>query len=341
MGLVKKVRAIALATVLWALTLPAGASAAEATFGPDLDKPADAYTIGTHVFRVVGNVDGTDSFYAPISGYLTQVRVAHFGVAADLRILVFRRELAPHADQYRVIAVSDLMSLPAAPTPGVISTHPISTQTPIMAGDRIGLQRVDTAGGSIHFQGDTTTTSAPGADPSLAPTADASVDDVFTMVDDVNGPLMQGTISDTLPSPPNPGMQPPPPVPIPEPPAELSQATVKTDKKQKVHLPITCRPLGVLHIGCVGTVEIDGSPPATSSAGARAAKFKRYGKASFSIPEGETRIVKVKLNKAAKKKLRKKGKLLAYAVITMQVSGQQLSSQQRIKIRGKKAKKAR
>jgi hypothetical protein len=84
-------------------------------------------------------------------------------------------------------------------------------------------------------------------------------------------------------------------------------------------LPLSCR----LATTCAGTLRLqDQAPPAVAFAASR--KTKLLGAARFSIPVGETLAVKVHLNAAGRKLVRRKRKLVAYAAAT--VAGQVTST---------------
>ena len=71
-----------------------------------------------------------------------------------------------------------------------------------------------------------------------------------------------------------------------------------------------------------------------------AAKKKKLtiGKASFSVPHGATKSVKIKLSKAAQKVLAAKGSLKAVDTLTVTANGIKKTTKQTVTLKGKKKK---
>ena len=79
--------------------------------------------------------------------------------------------------------------------------------------------------------------------------------------------------------------------------------------------------------GCKGTITFGpqkpapGAHPSAVASKAKKKKAKPYGKASFSLRKGQKRKLKVKLSPAARKRGRKKHKLVGYVTITVKRPG--------------------
>jgi hypothetical protein len=80
-------------------------------------------------------------------------------------------------------------------------------------------------------------------------------------------------------------------------------------------VPLVCQ----LTTACKGTLVLQDRPAATAAAAGGARKPRRLGSARFSIPAGAKRSVKLKLNGAGRKLVRRRHKLTAYLVATVGV----------------------
>ena len=122
----------------------------------------------------------------------------------------------------------------------------------------------------------------------------------------------------------------------------LRLGTVKFTAKGNKYIlvPIACP--SFISGNCVGTILFVTASkvvvPKTASAAAKKKKVK-IGKASFSIPHGSKKNVKVNLSKAAQKLLAATGKIKAVDTLTVTANGVKKTTKQNVTIKGKKKKK--
>ena len=95
-------------------------------------------------------------------------------------------------------------------------------------------------------------------------------------------------------------------------------------------IPVTCNlELGIT-VNCEGSIRLSGKLPNGRSMLA-AAKAKKLGKGTYSVPPGETQKAKVKLTKQARKAIAAAGKLKAKAKVTNATNGATASSKIKLK----------
>jgi hypothetical protein len=119
----------------------------------------------------------------------------------------------------------------------------------------------------------------------------------------------------------------------------LSRVTFKASGNKTITVPIAC-PAFVTG-NCVGSIAFKTASKVVVPKKANAAAKKKrvtLGKASFSIPKGTTKNVKVKLSKAAQKLLAAKGKIKAKDTLTVTANGVKKTTSQNVTIKGKKKK---
>jgi len=113
-------------------------------------------------------------------------------------------------------------------------------------------------------------------------------------------------------------------------------------KGKSVLIPISC-PAGARG-NCTGKITIVTAskvlvPKKATAAAKRKKKKLTLGKASFSVPPGQKKNVKVKLSKSALKLLAKKGSLKAVVSIRGTVNGLTTTSSKKVTVKGKKKKR--
>ncbi len=91
-------------------------------------------------------------------------------------------------------------------------------------------------------------------------------------------------------------------------------------KNGKALIPIECTLPPAATINCAGTVELQVSPNALNRE-ATISKRKKIGKKKYSVAPGQTKKIKVKLSRKAKKALAKKGKLKVKAKVRNSENG--------------------
>lgn len=107
-------------------------------------------------------------------------------------------------------------------------------------------------------------------------------------------------------------------------------------KGKTVAIPITCNLQVGITVNCDGTLTLTGALPKNPRQGLRAKK-KQLGKATYSVPPGESANVPIKLSGKARKALGKKGKLKATLTTTNSANGATQTS--KVKLKGKKKRK--
>lgn len=298
-----------------------------------------------------GNRDGSPAFYASEDGFLTEVSVAHWNSAdVTVRIYVFRRD---SGDAIKVAQNVMTMLLPAAPSSDpIITTQSVTSETQILTGDRIGLTVVS-GGSTLHALVDNLSEHpAPGVYPSTPPTTEPNTGDSYDFVaSEPTGPLIRGIVSSSPgggePSSgggSTPGGSTPPAVtptqrttPAARP---IKLPVIKGNKK--IVTSAHCYGLGI-RSRCTGkvTVELDykGNVISVSEeASASKAKAKVLGSASYDIPDGASKTIVVKLNKAGLSKLKKAGKLKAFLVFKEAIDGRTVSTGTRFTVKAAKKK---
>lgn len=300
-----------------------------------------------------GNRDGSTAFYASEDGFLTEVSVAHWNTAdVTVRIYVFRRD---SGDAIKVAQSVMTMLLPAAPSSApIITTQEVTSPTTIAAGDRIGLTVVS-GGSSLHAIVDNLSEHpAPGVYPSTPPSAEPTTGDSYDFISNAaTGPLIRGIVSSTPdgggdPSPGGGGSTPGggttpgeggKPIQRTTPAARpIKLPTIKGNRK--IVTSAHCQGIG-LHSRCTGkvTVELDYKGnviSVTEEASSSKAKPKVLGSTSYDIPDGATKNIVVKLNKAGLSKLKAAGKLKAFLVFREQIDGKTLTTGTKFTVKYKK-----
>jgi len=241
------------------------------------------------------------------------------------------------------------MLLPAAPsTDPIITTLPVTTPTPISAGDRIGLTVVS-GGSSLHAIVDNLSPyPAPGVYPDTPPATEPVTGDSYDFISSAaTGPLIRGIVSSSpnTENPPAGGGGTPggnTPTPQTKPAARaIKLPTIKSNRK--IVTSAHCEGIG-LRSRCTGkvTVELDykGNVISVSEEGTISkAKPKVLGSATYDIPAGATRNIVVKLNTAGQSKLKKAGKIKAFLVFREVIDGQTLSTGLKFTVKPKKKRK--
>lgn len=303
-----------------------------------------------------GDRDGSTGFYASESGYLTDVSVAHWNTAdVTVRIYIFQRD---SGDAIKVTQSVMPMLLPAAPkTDPIITTLPVTSPTPVVTGDRIGMTVI--AGEStLHaLVDDLSPFPAPGVYPSTPPETEPATGDSYDFISSAaTGPLIRGIVSatpdDGEPTTPGGGSEPGgsnPPGGTTTPAARTTPAakaiklpTIKSNRK--IVTSAHCNGLGI-RSRCTGkvTVELDyqGNVISVSEeASSSRAKTKVLGSATYDIPDGATKPIVIKLNKAGVTKLKTARKLKAFLVFREVIDGQTVSTGTKFTVRFKKKRKA-
>ncbi|MFL5884441.1 MAG: hypothetical protein ACJ77M_05175 [Thermoleophilaceae bacterium] len=117
----------------------------------------------------------------------------------------------------------------------------------------------------------------------------------------------------------------------------LGAVTFKVSGNKSFTVPIACP--SFVTGNCVGTIVFTTASkvvvPKQATAAAKKKKLK-IGKASFSIPHGAKKNVKIKLSKAAQKVLAATGKLKAVDTLTVTANGVKKTSKQNVTLKGKK-----
>ena len=119
----------------------------------------------------------------------------------------------------------------------------------------------------------------------------------------------------------------------------LGKVTFTASGNKTITVPIACPPF--VNGSCVGNIVFTTASKVTVPKKANAAAKKKkvkLGSASFTIPKGTTKNVKVKLSKAAQKLLAAKGKIKAVDKLTVTANGTKKTTSQNVTIKGKKKK---
>ena len=348
-------RLLALACAL--CLAPAAADAATTSFGADLSLPADntgtCSGLGQTSCTFYSGAPGPSS-YTPASGTITAVRVkTGSGTQGPMQILIMRsllqNRLGDPGHPYYACCYVEAYGPTFTPQPNTITTVP--TSLPVVADppppptDFITNARGDFLALSVlapdvafpaHYDGSSLFSGfapAPTSETVPAPSSNPlfPVSNGFGYQILMNADLDPGSTGGGGGGGGGGGTTTPPPAENPPPATNTPAATapplqIATGGQligTAASIPLTC----VLTTACEGTLTLTAPP-----AGARAAATKTYGKAKYKIAAGAKKSIKVKLNKAAKRKLKKRGTLTVLA--TTELGGQTVSST--VKLRRKR-----
>jgi hypothetical protein len=333
-------RSLALACVL-ALAPAAVAQAATTSFGADLNQAADnagtCSMLGQTSCTFYSGAPGP-SFYVPASGTVTAVRVkTGAGTQGPMQILVMRsllqNKFGDPGHPYFACCFVEQYGPTFTPEPNTVTTVP--TSLPVVADppppptDFLTNARGDFLALSVlapdvpfpaHYDGSSVfsgfapapspqTVPAPGSNP-LFPVSNGIGYQILMNADldtgsaDTGGGGGGGGTPTTPPPTTAPAVQTPPANAPATPAAPLQIAGAGQLLGTTASIPVTC----VLTTACEGTLTLT-----APTGGAKAAAAKVYGKSKYKIAAGATKKVKVKLNAAGKRKLKKRGALTVVA----------------------------
>lgn len=335
------------------------ASAGAVTFGADLSRPANykgdctvrpifPFPPGAATCTVTNSgalFNPAETFAVPDTGTLTAVRVKVGSITGPMRVEILRAYRAPGSVAEIACCFGFGESQVFIPAANAITTVPVNL--PVRA-DHVP----DSASGVFNFDTMALSVLQPGVPIPMHDTGDYSgngptggayfpaFEDGQERVDMAGFSgyqvLMQGELTpsgQTSGEPPGANPAPPKSV-VPASPVDLG-ARVARVRNGRVAIPLVCR----LTTLCDGRLQLLGRAPGAAAAAAkRKKKTSVYGRSRFRIPAGKTRKVKVKLNGAGKRALKRRKRLKVIVRMTVGHGSSKKTTRGRLTLKLKRSK---